>query len=352
MYTAIYLLPQYDNGDANRYRQRWNDQSKNGPSLHNKILDLMSKELGKHFLQWHFEQHQLGFMESEFDLRGFSLSGVSLKFPSPKADFTFLDFKYAVFYHTTFSNAAFCQCSVDFGRFYNCEFRDCLFAFQGFYGATFEKCRFINCEFREYNSFTNCDMKETVFQNCFIPENVFVSCRFDDTTQIDSLAQMAFSTYTGMGKDRSLIAFDPQHEAAIWGGLRDAYEAGGVADKAQKHQFLRMRSTTRYNTVGVGKKALRYLLEYITGYGLKPQRVVGGMLVTLLASCVYFSLQVGVSDGLVMATGAFFTFGAKADLLDKLPLISRIVYIATSFLGVALVASLITVLANVWFRER
>ncbi len=54
---------------------------------------------------------------------------------------------------------------------------------------------------------------------------------------------------------------------------------------------------------------------------------------------------------MMLSAGAFFTFGAKMSLLDTLGLPYKVLYVLTSFAGVSLLALLITVWANVRFRE-
>ena len=50
--------------------------------------------------------------------------------------------------------------------------------------------------------------------------------------------------------------------------------------------------------------------------------------------------------------GALLTFGAKASLLDQLGWFARICYVINAFFGIALLALFITVIANVYMRDR
>jgi hypothetical protein len=113
-----------------------------------------------------------------------------------------------------------------------------------------------------------------------------------------------------------------------------------------------MQSTTRYNAVGKAEKCFGFLKEYLAGYGVRPLRVLGAMAVWLLASTALFSLAVGAADGVILASGALFTFGAKADLLAQLSATYRALYVLTAFVGISFTALFVTVLANVWLREQ
>ena len=62
--------------------------------------------------------------------------------------------------------------------------------------------------------------------------------------------------------------------------------------------------------------------------------------------------QVGFANALILTAGGFFTFGGYADLLKGLSIWYRLLYICAAFLGMLLTGLYVTVLANVWFRER
>jgi hypothetical protein len=58
-----------------------------------------------------------------------------------------------------------------------------------------------------------------------------------------------------------------------------------------------------------------------------------------------------VRDGLLLSAGAFLTFGAKAELLNRLGVFDQLLYVSAAFAGVSLVALFITVMANVLLKE-
>ena len=93
------------------------------------------------------------------------------------------------------------------------------------------------------------------------------------------------------------------------------------------------------------------LKEYLAGYGVRPGRVLVTMLGAFVLSSVIFSAAVGPSDGFILAAGALFTFGAKADVLGRLHAFYQIAYIATAFVGISLTALFVAICSNVWFRE-
>jgi hypothetical protein len=53
-------------------------------------------------------------------------------------------------------------------------------------------------------------------------------------------------------------------------------------------------------------------------------------------------------NGLLLSAGSFLTFGAYTDLLKELPDIFKLIFIIESALGILLLATFVTVLANFW----
>jgi hypothetical protein len=76
------------------------------------------------------------------------------------------------------------------------------------------------------------------------------------------------------------------------------------------------------------------------------------MLLYFVTALTIFGVQIGFTDALLLTSGALFTFGAKLELLDKLGLLHRILYVFSSFVGVSLTALFVTVLVNVFMRDR
>src|SRR6476660_6177717 len=152
MFVSIDRLPQFNPIRQQRYRRRW-DARENG-DLRDRVLALIRGGAAEHFLQRDFEGRRLASLEDMYDLKGLQIFDERFGFPDSDT-FKAIDFSYAQFYHSTFNNAVF-NCYIAFARIHNCEFRRCIFSFNHTYGTTFEKCRFIECEFVENNTFTNC----------------------------------------------------------------------------------------------------------------------------------------------------------------------------------------------------
>jgi uncharacterized protein YjbI with pentapeptide repeats len=299
---------------------------------------------GEDFLQWEFENHKLGFLESLWDLKGINIHGENLNFEGEGSGwFEAIDFSYAQFYHSTFRRAAF-NCAFNFARIYKCEFIDCTFSFNGFYGATLEKVKFTNCNFIEHNSFANCNLQAVEFKNCFIPETIFGDCRFDANTTMNDPIEKSLRTWN--------LIFDKKQLAAIFQDVKEGYSAGGVVKQARKYFFRQNQAITRHNSDGVWDCFVGYFLEFLTGYGVRPLRVLGVLILLVIAGTAIFSRQVGFANALILTAGGFFTFGGYIDLLKGLSIWYRFLYICTAFLGMFLTGLYVTVLANVWFRER
>jgi hypothetical protein len=306
---------------------------------------MIQEGAGEDFLQWDFEAGRLGFLENMWDLKGLPVFQQRFEFPDGGDTFEAIDFSYAEFHHSQFINAVF-NCHIDFARIYNCEFVNCVFCFNGCYATVLERCKFTNCEFFESNSFTNCVFKNVEFRNCFICERIFFECKFDETTEIDEPGVTTVRT-----RARGL-RLEPTERAGIYRGIEEAFAAGEVISKARFYYFKKMQCLTRYNTSGKGMKSSGYILEYLTGYGVKPIRVFLVMLVVFFAATLWFSADLGFANALMLVAGAFLTFGAKSELIYDMGLASKLIYVLTAFSGIGLTALLVTVLASKWLRER
>lgn len=300
---------------------------------------------GEDFLQWDFEQGNLGFLENMWDLKGIRISNKQINFPAAD-NFEGIDFSFSSFYHSNFKNATFLNTFLSFTELYNCEFMNCTFLFTSFYGAPLEKIKFINCDFIEHNSITNCDLREVKLENCFIPTNLFVDCKFDEQTVINNLLDKPTR------KPGDSLKLSKDNLAEIFKGIKEGYIAGSVIKQARMYFLKERKAITRYNTKGLREKMRGYFLESIAGYGINPFRVLLTMLMVFLIFSVVFSAKIGFSEGILLSAGAFFTFGANTQYLQTLSGFLKVIYIAEAFLGISLMALFITVLANLWFREK
>jgi len=343
VFTPIHLLPRFEPEKSDLYQRRW--EKDQGPDLRKKILEMIRDGAGEDFLQGEFESHRLGFLESMWDLKGINIHGENLNFEGEDSGwFEAIDFSYAQFYHSKFQRAAFSPTTFNFARIYNCEFIDCTFSFAGLYGSTLEKVKFTNCNFIERNSFTNCYLQAVEFKNCFIPESIFGDCRFDANTTVNDPIEKAHRGWD--------LTFDKKQLAAIFQDLKEGYSAGGVVKQAREYFFCQNQATTRYNSDSIWDCLIGYFLELLTGYGVRPLRVLVVLILLVITGTAVFSQQVGFANALILTTGGFFTFGGYVDLLKGVSIWYRIAYICTAFLGMFLTGLYVTVLANVWFRER
>jgi hypothetical protein len=90
------------------------------------------------------------------------------------------------------------------------------------------------------------------------------------------------------------------------------------------------------------------------GYGAKPIRVLLCLVFLYLIVSFRFVYALGcghVKDAFLLSSGAFLTFGAKTDLLDKMGHFDNFLYIASAFVGISMVALLITVMANLLLKD-
>jgi len=348
-FYPIDILPRYDPARAQKVRTRWGTED--GQAVYEKIVGLIRKGGGEDFLQWDFEKGRLAFVEDQWDLAGIELFNENIVFP--KGDnFEAIDFSYARFWHSVFTNATFPQTGFRFTRLYNVEFRDCIFAFATFYGATLEKCKFINCDFVDSNGFDNCNVKDTKFEDCFFRENVFENCKFDENvtfavSRASELSGMLTKTSSGF-KD----TLKKEMVTGIYRGIKEGFLAGQVSNKAREYFFLQQYAYTRYNRTRPFDKAAAYMWEIITGYGLRPIRVLVCLIVLFIVVCSWFAYRLAsISESLIFSAGAFLTFGARSELLQGLTLLDHIIYIAAAFAGIALIALFITVMANVHLKN-
>jgi uncharacterized protein YjbI with pentapeptide repeats len=343
MFTPLHLLPQYNAQEFNKYYDRWN--TRDGRIIRDRILQVIRDGAGEDFLLWKFEQGNLGFLENMHDLKGLVLYQEDINFPTAD-NFKAIDFSYASFYSTKLRNATFFETSFSFLRLSNCEFINCVFSFTTFYGATLERTRFINCDFIDHDSFNNCNLRNVKFENCFIPTNFFFDCKFDEQTAVnDPLDEPLI-----MGGSRPRLK--KAELAEIFKGIKEAYMAGNVINQARRYFFKERQCITRYNAKSLREKMGGFFLELVAGYGIKPFRVLLTMLTIFTVFSLLFIVSFGFSDGLLLSAGGFFTFGANTHYLLTACDLWKVLYIAESFFGISLMALFITVLANLWFKEK
>lgn len=341
LFTPIHLLPQYSTANQKKYEERWHTSE--GRHVQERVLALITRGAGEDFLQWDFEQGSLPILENMWDLKGINLGAAEFDFPH-EDNFEAIDFSYSHFYHCTFKGATF-SCNFSFVKFFKCRFERCVFAYNGFYGSFFGDCLFDNCDFWDSASFTNSSFKAVVFNNCLIPENIFFDCRFDEKTSVDSLRK-APAIMTG-----SDVRLENNRLAAIYQGIKEAYVSGKIISRAREYQYKELQAATRFNSGNLRTRISGFALELLTGYGLKPTRVLMAMILIFALSLWWFTPRVGFGQAMVLVSGAMFTFGAYSELLRNLGPASHVVYVATAFAGMIGVALFVTVWAVKWLRQ-
>jgi hypothetical protein len=263
-FNRLDLLPNYDRNEASKSRKRWNENE----DLRDKILALVRKGGGEDFLQWDFENGNLGFMEDQWDLAGITLFNEEIEFPEGD-NFENIDFAHSEFWHCKFYGATFPQTHFPFARFYNVEFKNCLFGFAHFYGAKLEKCRFVSCDFVEENGFSNCELIDTKFIDCFFNKRKFTDCRFDENVSFSWRRDGRVPRNTNSDFKETL---EDTAVSGIYRCIKDGYLSGEVYHLVRKYLFLQQQAFTRYNRVGFDR-ARALCWEIIAGYGVKPIRV-------------------------------------------------------------------------------
>lgn len=345
MFTPSHLLPDRHFDKAEDYRDRW--QSAEGQAVHNAVMGLLEDGAGEHFLSGPYERGQLSILEDSLDLRGIDIFGFEKEFPLSD-NFKGIDFSFSSIYHSTFRGATFLSPVFRLVKFYNVHFVGCTFLHASFFGSTFEKTCFVGCDFIERDYFRNSEFADCHFEQCFFPENLFIDCKFDERTDIGEPRQ------NPRIPTASKLELNKKDLAEICKGIKDGYRAGSAGEKALEYFVKEKKAVTRYNTASCFGKASGYVLEFVTGYGVRPSRVLATMVVVFAAFWTIFAFALG--DGqrekaLLLSAGGFFTFGALTDVLVPSCLFTKVLYVAEAFLGVSLMATLITVLANRWFSD-
>lgn len=342
MFTPTHLLPLYSPSERKKYEGRW--ESTEGRKLKDRILAMIRAGGGEDFLEQLWDEEPQVFLDDSRDLKGLNIFEENIDFPSTD-NFEAIDFSYARLLHCKFRNAAF-YCHFAFAKVYNCEFIDCFFNLNSFYGSNIEKAKFVNCDFIQYSIFTNCNFSEVEFTNCFVPDNIFIDCKFDEATQVSNPIEKPIH------KAAQSFSFDNKKLASVFRGLKEAYAEGGATEQSRSYYFRQMQAVTRHNTAKRFRKLVGYFWEFIGGYGVRPLRVLIAMCSVFFLGLVVFCAEVGFSDGFLLTSGALFTFGARAELLEHLSIFYKALFAFCAFSGIFLVALLVTVLANRWLRER
>lgn len=342
MYTPIYLLPQSADGNSKKYQERW--KTKNGILDKHHILKLLRADANENFLQKDFLDKKLDIIESEKDLKGLYIEDEEIKDLHINA-LRGINLSYSYIINTKFENIIFPNMLFHFATLHQVTFINCTFLFSTFYASKLENVVFINCDFLDKNDFRNCLFENTRFNKCFFEKNIFYNCHFDEQTHIDMPTWVSHSP-------KKQTKLNLKELSEIYKGIKEGYASGKVINKKRDYYFLERQAITRYNIEKPLNKAGSYFLELVSGYGIRPLRVLFSMIFTFLLFTAIFVDKIGYPDGLLLSTGAYFTNGANSQFLSTMGVFYQFIYILESFFGILLIALFITVMANLWFNEQ
>jgi hypothetical protein len=347
MYTPINLLANYVN--ISKRRQRFQDRWKTprGQQIFAEVENAI-KHGGGDRLNDLVAGEAPGFFEDASDLRGLRLVKKTITAVDDQQLFTNLTINYARWRDVDFVHGTWRTVTGNLVDALRVNFNSVTFVRFNAYGADFKDCTFVDCNFLERNTFSNCTFTNVEFKNCFFETDVFVDCKFDELTKVEHRARRCHP----LGREGAPAAvFDRQYEAPFHRSLREAYEAGRISHLARINLFKEKRSLTRYNTPNRSQRFARYFLEYTTGYGIKPIRVLVTALVLLLIFTTIFVAVFG-EGGFLLSVGAFFTNGANTTYLEKAAFVYQFLYGFEAFLGIVTMSTFIVVMTNYWASLR
>lgn len=344
MFTEIHLLRQPNKADIKEARDRWSTED--GDKAQEFLIEALKSGGSEEKIHAAMEKSSVKIMASHRDFKGVGMIEHEFFYKTEPANFENLDFSYSSIRNSRFENVIFVNVNFNMADLFGCEFINCEFMFTNFYACNIEKSVFLNCDFIINNTITNCIFRESLFEKFFTPENFFFDCKFDEITAVsEPLEKPNREENTGSTLDKMALA-------DIYKGIKQSYNEGDVTKKARNYFFKERQAITRYNTGGFWDRLTGYLVEVIAGYGVRPMRV---FLTTMLIFAAYssvFVMQYGFKVGMLVSAGAFCTFGSNSNFISEAPYWVEIVYIMESFSGISLMALFMTVLVNLWFRER
>lgn len=343
MFTQIHILMQANKADRKKYKDRW--ATAEGSEAQDKIIEILRKGMSEILLEPDFQKGISELLEGPGDLRGISFNDVEINFPQ-NGTIEGINFSHALLRNCKFTNVSFINVVFDFTDFYGCEFNNCEFKYTAFYASTIEKCVFVKNDFVINNSIVNSRLNDTQFEGLFIPANIFFDCIFNETVSVTVPTDRAFK------ETNSEILLDKTALGEIYKALKEGYTAGDVIKKSREYFFKEKQSIARYNFKNPLGKAIEFLIEIIAGYGVRPGRVFMTTITIFACYSAVFVHHFGWRQGMLISAGAFCTFGASSSCISNAPSWLETVYILESFSGISLMALFMTVLVNLWFRER
>ncbi|MBZ5488954.1 pentapeptide repeat-containing protein [Halomonas aquamarina] len=219
-------------------------------------------------------------------------------------------------------------------RFLRCQFKQCLFA-----GASFSDCEFIDCRFFETNTsklrVTRCLLDPKDFKNNFD--------LIDDTN-------IAIGLYQSLYKNAS-DEHQPDHSIESLYQMERAKHAH--LDSQKKRNVITRREYLK-------GKIRHWMYDFVTGYGLRPLRVVRLLFIVVgLFSTLNFlfdSLIFGENGSLSFVDSIYFTVVAITTLGfgDIVPITTagRVFVTFQALLGFVAMSLFLSAIVNIALRSR
>jgi len=344
VFTEIHLIRQPNKAEIKKCRDRWT--TGDGDRVQQEILGALKKDGTEEGLKKAVSRIEPKITDNHRDLKGIGIIEQELVYKEQSASFENMDLSFASMRNARFENIIFVNVNFTSADLFGCEFINCEFMFTNFYACYIEKTIFLNCDFIINNTITNCVFRESLFEKFFTPENFFFDCRFDEITSVsEPLEAPNREENTGSKLDKMALA-------DIYKGIKQSYDEDDVTKKARDYFFRERQAITRYNTAGFLDRAIGFFVEAIAGYGVRPIRVFITTLLVFITYSAVFVHEFGFTRGMLVSAGAFCTFGANSQYINGVSPLIEIIYIFESFTGILMMALFVTVLVNLWFREK
>jgi len=339
MFYPIHLLPDYQQPE--RIMKRW--QLDVGKRYHSELVTAVKQgQIREYSDEEYIERDYYKEFESQNDYRCIELKQLKVTF-SAGDNFKGLDFSYGSFLSCEFKNATFFGNQFNFTNFKNCKFENCTFVLNRAKGATFHNVSFAKCDFDDKNSLINCDLSNVAIENCYFYRNIFTDCRFMPDTRITQVSETPNNGGSSTLTNSELWA--------IYRGFKEAYASGQATSRYKEYYIKERQALTKHNTESRVEKFWNYVLELMTGYGVRPFRTFCSLVFVYLAYSLVYLIRFCAPKAFFISAGAFFTFGGDADSIKDLSGLWKMMYISESFFGISLIALFITVLANVQLKD-
>ncbi|MFM7468243.1 MAG: hypothetical protein ACKO37_01930 [Vampirovibrionales bacterium] len=224
-------------------------------------------------------------------------------------------------------------------------YEDCAFLITTLDWVTFERCTFRRCFFKscliEHTRFM-----DAIFEQCIFEGSMsFHNCQFEGSGNTDTEKQAGFYDCTGIdvfmdcwfNRWISFTGNTSKQLFSFYDQLQSAYRAGDALSQARYYAFQLEAIYTRKQH---GRyRYLRLADEYITGYRLRPIRILMSILACLAFFATVYSLtmpelQHSPDKAMMLSAGAFYTFGMVEGTQVTLHHGLAVIFVFEAFLGI------------------